>query len=115
MPKRYIGDVTVMIYFEKITNDDRGEYKGKIIVNNKSWEFNNLYSGRHGRDIKHYLSEAMFDKMAQKAVSFGSYYTKRNRGIDTPDCAPSAQIAAEIEAATCYVQNDDGSYKVLKY
>lgn len=115
MAKRYIGDAVITITYR-----DRGDYAGTVCAGRKCWRFEDLHAPRsgfgrdqNGRGIS-YDSPRAYDKMAESAVGFGSYYTTHNRGDDLPDWAPSANVADAIAEATQWAQNDRGDYEVRK-
>lgn len=113
MAKRYIGNAVVTIEYR-----DRGDYAGSISVPNGRggrfvWKFENLNPPRAG--FSHaYDSAQAYDKMAGSAVSFGAYYETGNRGHDTPDWAPRAEVADAISNATAGDTDDQGTYYVRR-
>lgn len=93
MATRYIDNVIVRIQYR-----DCGDYAGTVSApGRRVWRFSDLHAPKigFGRSIAYDSPEA-YDKMAQEAVGFGSYYTTSNRGEDTPDWAPSAAVADAI-------------------
>jgi hypothetical protein len=110
MAKRYIGDAVV-----NITYRDRGDYAGTVSAGGRTWRFEDLHAPRAGlgRGVA-YDSPKAYDEMAESAVSFGGYYTTDNRGDDTPDWAPSAEVADAISDATAWAQDDRGKYEVRR-
>ncbi len=112
MAKRYIGDAIIEIKYVGYINR-RDDYTGKIKVKNITWKFDSLYAPAAGFNFA-YDSPQAYDKMAQAAVSFGSYYTTHNRGDDLPDWAPPPEIADTISEATSWAVHDDGSYEILR-
>lgn len=83
---------------------DNDTYEGWIKVpgpNKVAWKFTDLKCAPVGFGAGvAYDSHRALEKMAYSAVSFGSYYSTHNRGEDTPDWAPSADVADAICAAT---------------
>jgi len=110
MAKRYIGDAVITIAYH-----DSGDYRGSIKAGRYTWAFRDLHAPRagHGAGIGYDSPEA-YDSMAASAVGFGSYYTRGNRGSDTPDWAPRAEVADAISEATSWAQDDQGSYAVAR-
>lgn len=102
MAKRYIGDAIITIQYR-----DRGDYAGTIRAGGHTWHFEDLYAPAGGLPFAYDSPEA-YDKMAAAAVSFGSYYTTHNRGSDTPEWAPPAEVADAIEEATAWATDEEG-------
>ena len=112
MAKRYIGDAIIEIkYTGYIWGDDT--YEGRIIVDVHVWKFFHLNAPRAGFAFAYDSPEA-YDKMAESAVSFGSYYTSDNRGDDPPEWVPTPEIADAISHATCWALHDNGTYIVRR-
>jgi len=111
MARRYIGDAVIYIIY----NDDSGDYRGIVRAGGYSWHFDDLHAPAcgHGPGVGYDSSKA-YDKMAESAVSFASYYTSDNRSDDTPQWAPSAAAANAISAAVCFAQDDQGNYEVRR-
>ena len=110
MAKRYIGDAVITIEYVGETPDGRGNYKGTVRAGKHTWRFDELHSGVGGGGD----SPEAYDEMAQSAVSFASYYTTHNRGDDTPEWAPSPEVADAIDEAVGYAQRDNGEYEVRR-
>jgi hypothetical protein len=108
MAKRYIGDAVV-----EITYRDRGDYAGAVKAGGYSWKFDELRAPAAGLPYAYDSPEA-YDKMAASAVTFGSYYTTHNRGSDTPDWAPPAEVADAIAEASSWATDDQGNYEVRR-
>lgn len=108
MARRYIGDAVVYILY-------RGGdvYTGSITVGNRSWVFEDLKAAPVGFGGEGYDSPRAYDAMAAAAVSFGAYYTTRNRG-DAPEWAPAPDVADAIEGATAWATDDQGTYFVAR-
>ena len=110
---RYIGDARIVLYYVGTTADGRGDYEGVVhLPSGSKWKFSDLHSGAWG--FPAHDSPEAFDKMADSAVGFGGYYTNFNRGEDVPDWAPSADLADEIEAATSWASDDQGTFEVRR-
>lgn len=111
---RKIGDAFVFIELDEdhpdVRMSKRAIYKGKIVTEDEIWFFDELGAPAHWN--KAWDSDEAFDEMAGSAVSFGSYYTTHNRGDDTPDWAPDAEVADAIEEATAWAMDDEGNYTV---
>lgn len=110
MAKRYIGDAVITISYR-----DQGDYAGTITVGKLTWRFDGLHAPRSGfaRGVAYDSSHA-YDVMAASAASFGSYFTSRNRGRDTPDWAPPPDVADAIDEATSWAKNDRGDHDVRR-
>lgn len=108
MAKRYIGDAVITIKYR-----DRGDYAGTVSAGGHTWRFEDLHAPAGGLPYAYDSSQA-YDKMAESAVGFASYYTTYNRGDDTPDWAPSAETADAIAEATEWAQDDHGEYEVRR-
>lgn len=106
--KRYIGDAIVTIEYQ-----DDDTYSGKIQAGGKTWKFDELRAPRAGLSFASDSPEA-YDKMAQSAVSFASYYTTDNRGDETPTWAPSPATADAIAEAVGWAMDDRGDYDVRR-
>jgi hypothetical protein len=110
---RYVGELKIVIGFVQRSIDNRAEYRGKIVFPKGTWrgrphygvwKFEELRSGVGGVSSgKGYgyadTSPEAYDRMAEMAVSFASYYTTDNRGDDAPDWAPPAEDADRIAEA----------------
>jgi hypothetical protein len=108
---RYIGDAVV-----RITYRDQGDYAGSVCApGRRCWSFTDLRPPAvgFGGGVAYDSPEA-YDEMATSAVTFGSYYTSHNRGRDTPDWAPPAEIADAIDEAVSGYQREDGTYEVRR-
>jgi hypothetical protein len=108
MAKRRIGDAVVRIAYH---ND--GDYRGSVSANGRSWRFRDLHGPAIGFRFPYDSPEA-YDRMAEEAVSFATYYTTHNRGDDVPPWAPSAEVADALEEATNFAMNDRGEYSVCR-
>jgi hypothetical protein len=87
----YSGSLKIEIEEDGTTPDNRERVKGTIITQDgRRWEFTDLASGCGGS--RHGLIE-----MAASAITFGSNYTTHNRGEDTPEWAPPAELADAID------------------
>jgi hypothetical protein len=119
MAKRYIGDAVITITYVGETPDGRSNYKGTVSVGKHTWKFDELHSGvggvSSGRGYA-YASDSpeAYDDMAGGAVSFASYYTTHNRGDDTPEWAPSPEVADAIDEAVGWAQRDNGTYETRR-
>jgi len=102
MARRYIGNAVVTI-----TYHDAGDYRGTISAGGHHWRFDELRAPAAGLPFTYDSPEA-YDKMAASAVSFGSYYTTHNRGSDTPEWAPPAEVADAISDATGWATDEEG-------
>jgi len=109
--KRYIGELEIYLQYCGRTIDDRAKYLGNIILpDGRKWNFANLQSrvgcpGTRPED---------FDAMAESAVDFATYYTSHNRDDNTPDWAPSAELADAMEEASYSGMAEDSGYIVLR-
>lgn len=112
MARRYIGDAVITIEYDG-EQDGRSQYKGTVRAGKHTWKFDNLGSPMGGFRTGSDSAQA-YDEMAQSAVSFGSYYSSGNRGDDTPEWAPSEEIADAINDAVGFAQRDDGTYEVKR-
>jgi hypothetical protein len=108
MARRYIGDAVVNIKYR-----DRGDYAGTVSAGGHTWRFEDLHAPAGGLPYA-YDSPQAYDKMAESAVGFASYYTSYNRGEDTPEWAPSAETADAIAEASQWAQDDRGEYEVRR-
>jgi hypothetical protein len=121
MARRYIGDANIYIQYH-----DDGDYRGSIVcyVNaqwpqfkeRRVWKFRDLHAPAigFGSGIAYDSPEA-YDRMAQDAVSFGSYYTTMNRSEDDDlEGYPSGEVADAINDAVGIVLHDDGTYEVRR-
>ena len=112
MAKRYIGDAVIEIeYTGYVWGDDT--YSGSISAGGHVWRFTKLNAPRAGFSFA-YDSPLAYDKMAQSAAAFGSYYTSDNRGDDLPEWAPTPETADAISSATCFTLRDDGEFEVRR-
>lgn len=111
MAKRYIGDAVI-----HITYNDAGDYRGKVRVGEHTWDFKDLHAPicGFGAGVA-YDSREAYDAMAASAVSFGGYYATYNRGEDTPDWAPPADVADAINDATMCATDDSGRFGVQRF
>lgn len=112
MPRRYIGDAVVTITYQG------GDlYTGVVrrFGTDLIWRFGDLHCppAGFGPGIA-YDSPRAYDKMACAAVGFATYYTTHNRGEDTPDWAPSAEVADALSEATVIAMDDRGCYSVRR-
>jgi hypothetical protein len=94
------GELKIEIVPDGMNPEGRERFKGAIILpDGTRWEFDDLCSGvggtRHGEI-----------EMAESAISFGSYYSKGNRG-EAPEWAPSEEVATEIGNKMCYLPTED--------
>lgn len=121
MARRYIGDATIYIQYH-----DDGDYRGSIVCyfnahcaaqfrERRVWKFKDLNAppAGFGPGIAYDSPEA-YDRMAQSAASFGSYYTTDNRSEDDIEGYPSGEVADTINDAVSVVLNDDGTYEVRR-
>jgi len=114
---RFIGDACIYL---KLEDDD--SYSGVIEVPNlgsstgemSKWAFSEIQPAPHDARTKSLDSEEMFDKIAQSAASFGSYYTSHNRGSGVPSWAPDAETADDIDQAVSGDMDDSGRYTVRR-
>lgn len=112
MARRYVGNLCVYINY---SDCDDESYHGSIVVDGHRWAFDGLKAPPAGLgDGVGYDSSEAYDRMADAALSFGSYYTTHNRGDDTPDWAPTAEIADAIDAEACCYMADCGEYQVRR-
>lgn len=104
MARRYIGNLKIYITYIGSARNGRDEYAGSVVAPNKqSWKFKSLYAPSIGLGTGvAYDSSTAYDRMAQSAASFAAYYTTYNRGEGLPDWAPSADLADEIDEASCW-------------
>ena len=113
MAMRYIGNAVITIkYTGCICGKDT--YTGTISADGNVWHFDTLHAPAAGFCFA-YDSPKAYDKMAESAVSFGSYYTTDNRGDELPDWAPPPDVADAISSATCWALRDNGTYKVRRH
>lgn len=105
MAIRQIGDAIIRIKYR-----DRGDYAGTITTpEGHRWRFEDLHAPKVGFGANvAYDSPKAYDKMAEAAVSFGSYYTTMNRGDETPSWAPPAEVADAIEEAAIGAMDPEG-------
>jgi hypothetical protein len=112
MPKRFIGDAVVEIrYIGHIAGRD--EYVGNVRAGCCVWKFDSLYAPSAGFSFG-YDSPQAYDHMAEAAISFGAYYTSRNRGDDVPSWAPPPELADIIDEATLHALCETGDYRVSR-
>lgn len=116
MARRYIGDANIYIEYH-----DQGDYRGSIVVPLDDgapavWKFSGLRAPAcgFGPGIAYDSPEA-YDRMAQAAASFGSYYTTMNRSEDDDlEGYPSGEVADIINDAVSVVLRDNGTYEVWR-
>jgi len=109
--KRYIGELEIRLQYCGRTSDNRAKYLGNIVLpDGRKWNFADLQSGVGCPGTR----PEDFDEMAESAVSFATYYTSHNRGDDTPDWAPPAELADAIEEASYSGMAEDSGYIVLR-
>lgn len=114
---RFIGDACIYI---KLDEDD--SYSGVIEVpnlgsasNEKSrWAFSEINASKADARVLSLDSDEMFDKIAQSAASFGSYYTSHNRAQGVPSWAPDPETADDIDQAVSGDLDDAGRYSVRR-
>lgn len=98
---RYIGKLKVTITECLVNGEGRWQYAGTVETpSGKLWKFEELCSGMGGyAGMRNRSPESVdaIDRAAVEACSFASYYTTDNRGDDTPEWAPAAEVADEIE------------------
>lgn len=112
MARRYVGNLCVYINY---SDRDDESYHGSIVVDGQRWAFDGLKAPPAGLgDGVSYDSSEAYDKMADAALSFGSYYTTWNRGDDTPDWAPAAEVADAIDREACCYMVDCGEYEMRR-
>jgi hypothetical protein len=109
MAKRYIGDAIVTIAYDDVTDSYVGSVKAS---DHARWKFRDLKAPVAWNIASD--SSVAYDKMAQAAVSFASYYTTHNRGDDVPDWVPAPEIADAIEYAVASAMFDNGDYDVRR-
>lgn len=112
MPKRFIGDAVVEIRYSGHISG-RDEYAGSVRAGHCVWKFDSLYAPPAGFNFG-YDSPQAYDRMAEAAISFGSYYTSRNRKDDVPSWAPPPELADIIDEATQYAWCETGHYMVSR-
>jgi len=111
MIKRYIGELEIRLHYWGRTNDNRASYIGSVILpDGQQWNFADLQSGVGCPGTR----PEDFDKMVEAAVDFAAYYTSHNRGDDTPDWAPPAELADAIEEASYSGMAEDSGYIVRR-
>jgi len=111
MIKRYIGELEIRLQYCGRTSDNRAKYLGTIILpNGQRHNFANLQSGVGCPGTR----PEDFDEMAEAAVDFASYYSSDNRGEDTPDWAPPAELADAIQEASNGGMAEDFGYIVRR-
>jgi hypothetical protein len=117
MARRYIGGAHIYIMYYPSC----GDYRGSIVVPQDDgapvvWKFREIYAPKCG--LGHgiaYDSPEAYDRMAQAAVSFGSYFTTMNRDEDDDlKGYPSGEVADIINDAVGIVSSDDGTYEVRR-
>jgi hypothetical protein len=112
--RRWIGDALITIKYH-----DEGDYRGTIVVKNHSgvwvWKFRDLHAPQcgFGPGVSYDSPEA-YDRMAQSAASFGSYYTSINRREEEIEGYPRGEVADAINEAVGCVLNDNGTYEVRR-
>jgi hypothetical protein len=96
MIKRYCGELEIGLHYCGRTPDNRAKYLGYLkLPDGRRWRFADLHS-RVGADG---TRPQDFDSMAQSAVGFATYWTSHNRGHDTPEWAPPADLADAFDSA----------------
>ena len=111
MIKRYIGELEIRLQYRGRSSDNRANYLGSIILpDGRRHNFTELQSGVGCPGTR----PEDFDEMAQAAVDFASYYSSDNRGDDTPDWAPPAELADAIQEASYSGMAEDSGYVVLR-
>ena len=96
MIKRYCGELEIGLHYCGRTPDNRAKYLGYVkLADGRRWRFADLRS-RAGADG---TRPQDFDGMAQSAVGFATYWTSHNRGRDTPEWAPDADLADAFNSA----------------
>jgi hypothetical protein len=106
MAKRRIGEVVVRIKY--LDNDT---YAGTVSARGYVWKFDELKAPAWGF---RFASDSpwAYDKMAESAVGFGSYYTSHNRGDYVPDWAPAPEVADAIHELSSMAIMDDSTYRI---
>ena len=103
MIKRYCGELEIGLQFTgRNRPENRATYCGYVkLPDGRRWNFADLQSGVGASGDR----PENFDQMAESAVSFATYWTTHNRGDDTPDWAPAAELADAFndaaEVGTC--------------
>jgi hypothetical protein len=96
MIKRYCGDLEIGLHFTGYTKENRANYMGYIkLPDGRKYQFKDLQSGCGSPGV---TPEAI-DEMAVSAVGFAAYWTSDNRGDETPEWAPSEEMADAIADA----------------
>ena len=103
MIRRYCGELEIGLYCRGRTPDDRANYLGYVkLPDGRKWRFANLASGV---GIPGNRPED-FDSMARSAVSFAANWTSHNRGDETPEWAPAADLADAMSDAAEIGEDD---------
>lgn len=101
--ERRDGNVKVILRLDPtIGNDGKRLFCGRIEVKQGNggmfWKFDELRVPGHGG------INAVIDRAARDAVSFGSCWTSDNRGSELPDYAPSAEFADLLMAQCAFLE-----------
>lgn len=111
MIKRFIGDCEIRLQYCGRTSDNRAKYLGYILLpDGQRHNFADLQSGVGSPGTR----AEDFDNMAEAAVDFATCYATHNRGDDTPDWAPPAELADAIEEAAMSGMKEESGYKVQR-
>lgn len=111
MIKRFIGDLEIRLQYRGRSDDNRAKYCGYILLpDGQRHNFDDLCSGvgTPGTRAEDY------DEMAESAVDFAAYYSSDNRGDDTPNWAPPAELADAISDAAMSGMAEDEGYNVRR-
>jgi hypothetical protein len=97
----YSGSLKIELEQTGISKDGRDVFKGTIILaDGRRHDFEDLGSGCGGCRTE--------ISMAESAISFAAYYSSDNRGDDTPEWAPSGDLANAIGDAADYTPERSG-------
>ena len=113
MARRYSGTLRINVRFaDNVDNAGRGEYAGSISVplddgKRRTWKFNKLFV--HCAPGRSYDHPDTFDRAAEFAIGFASYYTTENRGDEDelPDWVPAPEVADAIDTKRLYPLDND--------
>lgn len=99
MIKRFCGELEIGLHYHGRTRENRAEYLGYVALpDGRRWQFADVQSAVGADGTR----AADYDEIAEAAVRFAIYWTTWNRGDDTPEWAPAAELADAFEEAAEY-------------